>query len=84
MNNTPLTVLGSNVRARRLAVGISQERLAAKCGLHRTYIGSVERGERNIGLLNVVKIACALGVSPQILLAGISCEISPDEAGNRS
>ncbi|PRW96626.1 transcriptional regulator [Pseudomonas fragi] len=52
---------GQKVRSFRKLKNISQEELAALCGLHRTYIGSVERGERNITLLNAEKIAHALG-----------------------
>ena len=48
------------IRGYRLAKGLSQERLAFKTGLHRAYIGQVERGEKNIGLTNLDKIANAL------------------------
>lgn len=48
--------------------GLSQEKLAAKAGLHRAYIGQIERGEKNIGLKNLEKIANALDVSVRILL----------------
>ena len=51
---------GSRVRDLRMAQGISQEVLAQKSGLHRTYIGGIERGERNISLVNIEKIAKAL------------------------
>ena len=54
---------GDRVRELRTAQGLSQEVLAQKAGLHRTYIGSVERGERNISLENILKIASALSVS---------------------
>ena len=60
---------GSIVRSRRLALGISQEELAARAKVHRTYIGSVERGERNISLHNIHALANALGTSPASLLA---------------
>ena len=56
-------VFGKSIRKARKRKGFSQERLAEICGLHRTYIGSVERGERNITLINAEKIARALGVS---------------------
>jgi transcriptional regulator with XRE-family HTH domain len=54
---------GERVRELRLETGLSQEKFAAKCGLDRTYVGSVERGERNIALRNIEKIATALGIS---------------------
>jgi transcriptional regulator with XRE-family HTH domain len=58
---------GARVRAERERLGISQEELADQAGLHRTYLGSIERGERNVGLINVIRIAGALGVVPSVL-----------------
>jgi transcriptional regulator with XRE-family HTH domain len=58
-----LEELGSRLRQRRLAVKLSQAELGERCGLHRTYIGSVERGERNISLLNLRRIAKVLRVN---------------------
>lgn len=55
-------VFAENIRRLRLAKGISQEALADLAGLHRTYVGAVERGERNITLINANRIAEALGV----------------------
>lgn len=59
---------GLRVRALRNALGVSQEALADIAGLHRTYIGSVERGERNVTLSNIYALADALGVPAQELL----------------
>lgn len=60
---------GKRVREIRIKKGItSQMSLALKAGLDRTYIGGVERGERNVGLKNIEKIAKAIGVSPDELL----------------
>lgn len=61
-------ILASNIRAIRLDKGLSQEQLANVCELHRTYIGSVERSERNITLSTLVKFANALNVSAIELL----------------
>lgn len=57
-----LIKLGNAIRDHRKAKGWSQEELAFQSGLDRTYIGSVERGERNIAALNLLKIANVLGV----------------------
>ncbi len=54
---------GQRVREERLKQGLSQESLAAKAGVHRTYVGMIERGEKNITLINIEKIAKALGIS---------------------
>jgi transcriptional regulator with XRE-family HTH domain len=53
---------GKRLREVRARKGISQERLAELAGLHRTYVSSVERGERNISLVNIESLAAALGV----------------------
>lgn len=62
---------GQRVRARRLEAGMSQERLAQRAGLHMTYVSSVERGERNISLVNIVKLAAALHADPADLVMGL-------------
>jgi transcriptional regulator with XRE-family HTH domain len=66
----PLKRFGERVRQFRVAAGLSQEQLADRCGLHRTYIGGVERGERNVGLLNVYAIAAALREPVEKLFTG--------------
>lgn len=63
-----LELFGKNVQRLRTEQNISQEKLAEKAHLHRTYIGMVERAERNITLINMQKIACALGVCNHIYL----------------
>jgi transcriptional regulator with XRE-family HTH domain len=59
---------GQRVRALRTKKGISQEELAERCGVHRTYMGRIERGETNITLTNIHKIARGLGVLPASLI----------------
>ena len=65
--NGRLLVAGS-IRSLRQARGWSQELLAERAGVHRTYVGSVERGERNVAIDNICNIAWALGVEPADLL----------------
>jgi transcriptional regulator with XRE-family HTH domain len=66
-----LEKFGEQVRQLRKALGLSQEDLAELTDLHRTYIGGIERGERNVALINIVRLAKALNVSPSELLKGI-------------
>jgi transcriptional regulator with XRE-family HTH domain len=63
---------GSRLRQLRDERGYSQEELAERAGLHRNYVGGIERGERNVALENIVKLAKALSVSPQDLFADFS------------
>ncbi len=60
---------GKRLKATRNSLGYSQERLAELAGLHRTYVGGVERGERNISLINIWQVADALGIDPSALFA---------------
>lgn len=60
--------VGDNIRKIRTAKGLTQEALAFEANLHRAYIGQIERGEKNIGLLNLEKIATALNIKPSSLL----------------
>jgi transcriptional regulator with XRE-family HTH domain len=62
-------ILGLNLRAYRRERGLSQERFAEVLGVHRTYIGGLERGERNLTLKSVERIAANLGMDPMALLA---------------
>ena len=61
MATDPRVQLGEMIRRKRLRLGLSQEALAERADLHWTYIGGIERGERNVSLLNIVKVARALG-----------------------
>ena len=70
----PTYVFGQRVRVRRIELGLSQEALARRAGLHRTYVGSLERGERNVALINIVRLGKALGVDPGSLITGIEPE----------
>ena len=64
MAKEPLIILGNTIKKLREKKGISQEALAEEAGIHRTYMGRVERGKQNISLLNIVKVVDALKVHP--------------------
>ena len=67
-----LREFGLRMKAARQAAGLSQEALVHLAGLHRTYVSSVERGERNIALLNMVTLATVLDVDARTLIAGMA------------
>ncbi len=71
MINRPLAQFGAHIRELRQQRGLSQERLAELAGLHRTYLGGVERGERNVSLINLVAIADALDLSLSAMFEGV-------------
>ncbi|WP_410576132.1 helix-turn-helix domain-containing protein [Amycolatopsis sp. lyj-108] len=66
-----LAELGKRIKARRAELGISQERLGLRVGLHWTMIGHVERGKRNVSVLNLLKIAYGLELDAGALVAGL-------------
>lgn len=64
--------VGKTIRGLRLARGWTQEELAERAGLHSTYVGGIERGRRNVGLDNIVKLARALEVHPSALFKDLA------------
>ena len=66
-----LRALGDRLRDRRAELKLTQQDLGDRCGLHRTFVGSVERGERNVSVLNLRQLARALRVRVADLLAGL-------------
>jgi transcriptional regulator with XRE-family HTH domain len=64
----PRLLFGSNIARLRKEIGLSQEQLALESGLARSYMGGVERGQRNIALINICKLADALNIEPSELL----------------
>ncbi|MGA2905269.1 MAG: helix-turn-helix transcriptional regulator [Candidatus Korobacteraceae bacterium] len=67
----PRVLFGNRLRELRLRSGFTQESLAARAHLHRNYVGGVERGERNISLINIIELARALSVRPAEFLKNI-------------
>lgn len=64
--------VGKTIRGLRLARGWTQEELAERAGLHSTYVGGIERGRRNVGLDNIVKLARGLEVHPSALFKDLA------------
>lgn len=67
MESNIIEIFGQNVQKYRKAIGLSQEQLADKAGLHRTYIGMIERAEKNVTLRNIQKLANALEVPIEVM-----------------
>ena len=72
MKNDPRITFGRTIRELRQKKGLSQESLAERSNLHRTYVGAIERGERNVSLLNIVALAHALEVPAPRTMRGVS------------
>ena len=70
-NHILLKKFGDRVQSLRNQMGISQEKLAELAEMHRTYISGIERGERNVSLINIMRLANALNVSVSKLMEGI-------------
>jgi transcriptional regulator with XRE-family HTH domain len=71
---TPTRIFARNLRRLRHAAGLSQEELAARAGLHRTYVSSIERANRNVSIENIFALAAALKCDPRDLLAPLPPE----------
>lgn len=64
-----LVRLGKAIKASRKALGLTQDALADAAGIERAHLGKIERGERNVTLLNIIKIAVAMGQKPSEIIA---------------
>ncbi|WP_083254941.1 helix-turn-helix domain-containing protein [Amycolatopsis orientalis] len=73
------SILGARIRARRGELGISQENLDARTGVHWSYLGQVERGQRNPSLRNILRIAAGLEMDPGDLMRGMPAPPSEDD-----
>jgi transcriptional regulator with XRE-family HTH domain len=76
-------VLGSRIREFRLKQRFSQESFADHCGLHRTYMGGIERGERNLTMQTVLTVAKGLGLTMSELLSGIEKQVEPPKQSTK-
>ncbi len=79
-----LLALGQRVRELRSKAGYSQEAFADHCGVHRTFMGTIERGETNLSFKNLVRISTALGITLSRLLSGVEKSVAKKDAGPRS
>lgn len=70
-----LKALGQRIRELRTAQGYSQEAFADKCGVHRTFMGTIERGESNLSFQNILKVAYTLGVSLSMLFLDLEGKV---------
>jgi transcriptional regulator with XRE-family HTH domain len=77
-------VLGQRIRELRSKSGFSQESFADHCGLHRTYMGGIERGEHNLTIETLMTVSKGLGITMSDLLAGIEKQAEPSKTAQRS
>lgn len=80
--STATRILGERVRARREALGISQEALADRSGIHWTFVGQLERGQRNVSLHNLLKVAAGLELDAGDLVQGLVAPPSLEPSGD--
>ena len=73
--NQILKALGQRIRELRKDQGYSQEAFADKCGVHRTFMGTIERGESNLSFQNILKVAITLGISLSTLLQDLEKKV---------
>jgi len=86
-SNSVLRALGQRIRELRMEHGYSQEAFADKCGVHRTFMGTVERGESNLSFQNILKVATTLGITLSALfldIEGIARTLTAKSGGNTS
>jgi transcriptional regulator with XRE-family HTH domain len=83
-SNLVLRALGQRIRELRTEHGYSQEAFADKCGVHRTFMGTVERGESNLSFQNILKVATTLGVTLSTLFLDIEEKAQMVEAKPKS
>lgn len=76
-----LVAIGAHLFELRTARGMTQEQLAEAAGLHWSYIGQVERSERNFSVKNVLRLERGLGIAPGELLRGALTDVSPRSSG---
>jgi transcriptional regulator with XRE-family HTH domain len=77
-------ILGKRIREYQSKKGFSQESFADHCGLHRTYMGGIERGERNLTIQTVLTVSRGLGLTMSELLSGIERQIDAAEHPRRA
>jgi len=71
LRNPTQTAIGLRIRERRTALGISQSALAERCGMHFTFVSSIERGERNISMSTLLRLAEGLQINPAEIVDGL-------------
>ena len=76
-----LQALGTRIRELRTKRGYSQEAFADHCGVHRTFMGTVERGESNLSFTNLARIAAALEITMSRLLSGLEQKVGKSRSG---